>query len=189
MTRASKKTWLISDSLGTRPSSSCSATAILALRRRFFCSLVAIYQSSISQPVQLVKLRYIDCDMSCDTCFQACYRYQNAPSRDVSQTIVSVTSDTAMKSSDTISASLPGQRQLISTIVRRTHRQTGGNGGGCRGMAAGTRSGTVRGGIPRQWRRCRGVAHTDGQGAQGHRCQFNPPPPAPAGGDRQTSEW
>ena len=38
MTRVNRKTWLISSSLGTRPSSSWRATAILALRRRFFCS-------------------------------------------------------------------------------------------------------------------------------------------------------
>src|SRR4051795_13375272 len=39
------------------------------------------------------------------------------------------------KSSDATSASLPGQRRLISTIVRRTHRQVGGNGDGCWSVA------------------------------------------------------
>src|SRR3954467_14824173 len=73
-------------------------------------------------------------------------------------------------------------------IVCHKHHQPGGNGGGCRGVAEEPGPGTVRGGIPREWRRCRGFADTDGRGAQGHRYQFNPPPPAPAGGDRQTSE-
>src|SRR4051794_14874680 len=40
------------------------------------------------------------------------------------------------KSSDVTSASLPGQRRLIGVIVRRRHRQVGGNGDGRRGMAA-----------------------------------------------------
>src|SRR3569833_2319128 len=40
------------------------------------------------------------------------------------------------KSSDAADTSLPGQRRLIGMIVRRTHRQTGGNGDGRRGVAA-----------------------------------------------------
>src|SRR5690242_6455278 len=74
MTRAIRNTWLISSSLGTRPSSSWRATAILALRSRFFCSVVAIYQLNVSQTVTVVKLRYIDFVMSCDT-------YRHRPNR------------------------------------------------------------------------------------------------------------
>jgi DDE family transposase len=46
-----------------------------------------------------------------------------------------------------------GRRRLISTIVRRTHRQIGGNGGGCRGVAEQFGPWPIRGDIPREWRR------------------------------------
>src|SRR4051812_2690389 len=39
MTRAIRNTCSISSCFGTRPSSSCRATAILALSNRFFCSV------------------------------------------------------------------------------------------------------------------------------------------------------
>ena len=39
--------------------------------------------------------------------------------------------------------SRPRQKQFLHAIVRRTYHQAGGNGGGYRGLAAGTRFATV----------------------------------------------
>src|SRR3954469_21171421 len=53
ITRLNRNTWLISSSLGTRPSSSWRATAILALRRRFFCSGVTVIEKLYQNPSHL----------------------------------------------------------------------------------------------------------------------------------------
>src|SRR4051794_22704601 len=53
ITRVSRKTWLTSSALGTRPSSSWRATAILALRRRFFCSGLVVIEKLYQNPLGL----------------------------------------------------------------------------------------------------------------------------------------
>src|SRR5689334_8444259 len=57
--------------------------------------------------------------------------------------------------------SLSRQKQHPCAIVCFKHHQAGGNGGGCRGMAEEPWPGAIRGGIPRERRRCRGLAHAD----------------------------
>jgi hypothetical protein len=48
-----KKPWSISSVLGTLPSSSRRATAILALRSFFFCSVVAIHYKGYQNSMRL----------------------------------------------------------------------------------------------------------------------------------------